>query len=107
MTYQGQCLVVRHLQIPSTQNHFNSSLTPWNLERESRVGGCMIALEQRVCPRPEVVDTELDDGEMVLLHLESKTYYTLNLTGLRIWQGLKAGLTLQTISHRRQEEFAV
>ena len=67
----------------------------------------MIALEHRVCPHPEVVDTELDGGEMVLLHLESKTYHSLNFTGLRIWQGLKAGLTLQDVSHRLQAEFAV
>src|SRR3954468_12833155 len=29
----------------------------------------MITLEQRVSPHPEVVDTELDSGEVVLLHL--------------------------------------
>jgi hypothetical protein len=53
------------------------------------------------------VDTELDEGEVVLLHLERKTYYSLNLTGRRIWQGLKQGLTLREISHRLQEEFDV
>jgi hypothetical protein len=67
----------------------------------------MVTLDQKVRLHPEVVDTELDDGEMVLLHLESKTYYSLNLTGTRIWQGLKQGLTLQEISHRLQEEFDV
>ena len=51
----------------------------------------MITLEQRVSPHPEVVDTELDRGEVVLLHLESTTYYSLNPTGGRIWQGLKRG----------------
>jgi hypothetical protein len=54
-----------------------------------------------------VVDTELDDGEGVLLHLTSKTYYSLNVTGVRIWQGLKAGLTLKAISQRLQDEFEV
>ena len=53
----------------------------------------MVALEQRVHPHPQVVDTELDEGEVVLLHLESKTYYSLNPTG-RDRQGLKQGLTL-------------
>ncbi len=33
----------------------------------------MLTLEQRVRPHPEVVDTTLDGGEVVLLHLESKT----------------------------------
>ena len=58
----------------------------------------MLTLEQRVRPHPEVVDTTLDEGEVVLLHLESKTYYSLNLTGQRIWQGLKNGLTLMEVS---------
>ena len=67
----------------------------------------MVALEQRVYPHPQVVDTELDEGEVVLLHLDSKMYYSLNLTGRRIWQGLKQGLTLEGISRRLQEEFDV
>ena len=67
----------------------------------------MFKLEQHVRPHPEVVDTELDAGEIVLLHLESKIYYSLNLTGQRIWQGLKEGVTLKEISRRLQEEFAV
>jgi hypothetical protein len=67
----------------------------------------MVALEQRVYPHPEVVDTDLDEGEMVLLHLESKMYYSLNPTGERIWQGLKDGLSLGEISRRLQEEFDV
>jgi Coenzyme PQQ synthesis protein D (PqqD) len=67
----------------------------------------MVALEQRVYPHPQVVDTELDAGEVVLLHLDSKIYYSLNLTGRRIWQGLKQGMTLNDISQRLQEEFDV
>jgi hypothetical protein len=67
----------------------------------------MLTLEQRVRPHPEVVDTTLDEGEVVLLHLESKTYYSLNLTGQRIWQGIKEGLTLSEISQRVQQEFEV
>jgi hypothetical protein len=67
----------------------------------------MIALEQRAHPHPQVVDTELDEGEIVLLHLESKIYFSLNPTGLRIWRGLKEGLNLREISQRLQEEFDV
>ena len=67
----------------------------------------MLTLEQRVRPHPEVVDTNLDEGEVVLLHLESKTYYSLNLTGQRIWQGLTNGLTLMEVSRHLQEEFDV
>ncbi len=67
----------------------------------------MVDLERRVHPHAEVVDTKLDEDEVVLLHLESKIYYSLNLTSERIWQGLKQGLTLWEISQRLQEEFEV
>src|SRR5215207_7806894 len=66
-----------------------------------------IMLDEKVRPHSEVVDTRLDDGEVVLLHLESKTYYSLNPTGERIWQGLKEGLSLRSISQRLQAEFEV
>ena len=67
----------------------------------------MTTLDDRIRPRYQVVDTKLDEGEIVLLHLDSKTYYTLNLTGERIWQGLKEGLSLKEISRRLQGEFDV
>jgi hypothetical protein len=64
-------------------------------------------LDDRVTPHPQVVDTQLDEGEVVLLHLESKIYYSLNLTGQRIWDGVKEGLVLREISRRLREEFDV
>jgi len=67
----------------------------------------MTTLDGKVQPHAQVVDTKLDDGEVVLLHLESKTYFSLNLTGERIWQGLKQGLSLREISQRLQAEFDV
>jgi Coenzyme PQQ synthesis protein D (PqqD) len=67
----------------------------------------MPTLDDRLRPHSQVVDTKLDEGEVVLLHLESKMYYSLNPTGERIWQGLKEGLSLKEISHRLQEEFDV
>jgi hypothetical protein len=54
-----------------------------------------------------VVDTQLADGETALLHLQNTTYYSLNLTGTHIWQGLKQGLTLRDISQHLQQHFAV
>ena len=56
---------------------------------------------------PDVVATDLGDGETVLLHLQSKTYFTLNSTGTRIWEGLTRGLTPREISGRLQSEFRV
>jgi hypothetical protein len=67
----------------------------------------MMTLGQRFQPHPQVVDTELEGQETVLLQMESTSCYSLNLTGTRIWQGLKQGQTLQEISRRLQAEFAV
>lgn len=67
----------------------------------------MLSLEQTVRPHPQVVDTALDSGEVVLLHLDSKTYYSLNVTGVTIWQGVQQGLRLQEISQRLQAVFEV
>jgi Coenzyme PQQ synthesis protein D (PqqD) len=67
----------------------------------------MLTLDRKLRPHPDAVDTELDKNEMVLLHLETKTYYSLNSTGLRIWQGLKRGLPLRDISRLLQDEFQV
>jgi len=67
----------------------------------------MITLEQRAQTHPDVVDTELEGRETVLLNLHTKLYYSLNATGTCIWQGVKQGLTLQLISQRLQKQFAV
>jgi Coenzyme PQQ synthesis protein D (PqqD) len=67
----------------------------------------MVQLHQQLRPHKEVVDTELEGQETVLLNLQNKLYYSLNPTGTRIWQGIKRGLTLQEISRGLQREFAV
>ena len=67
----------------------------------------MPQLNHKVKPDPDVVCTELGNKEAVLLHLKTKMYYSLNETGLRIWQLLNDGLTLNEISERLQQEFDV
>ena len=67
----------------------------------------MIRLYQHIKPDPEVVVTELDGKEAVLLHLDTKMYFTLNETGLRIWQMLSNGLTPGEINERFLTEFDV
>jgi hypothetical protein len=64
-------------------------------------------LDDKISVCSEVVDTTLNEGEVVLLHLESKMYYSLNPTGERIWRGLKEELSLREISRRLQDEFDV
>ncbi len=68
----------------------------------------MLDLNCRIKPGPEVVVTELEEGkEAVLLHLETKAYFTLNVTGLCIWKMLNRDLTLEEISKKLEEEFEV
>jgi hypothetical protein len=66
-----------------------------------------MTLDDSLYPNPQVVETELDPGETVLLHLEHSTYFTLNSTGTCIWQGLKQGLSLREVSQRLQHRFTV
>jgi len=67
----------------------------------------MYTLDHRLRPHPEVMDTKFDDGEIVLFHPESTICYTLNATGVLIWEGLKKGLTFKEISRNLQEDFDV
>jgi len=46
-------------------------------------------LSRKVKAEKSVVFTDLDDGTGVLLHLENKFYYSLNLTGSFIWRLLE------------------
>jgi hypothetical protein len=41
-------------------------------------------------PHPQVLFTEIDDGSGVLLHLDTKFYFTLNPTGALVWKALAA-----------------
>ena len=63
--------------------------------------------QRTILPDPDVVDTEIDADQLALLHLGTKTYFSLNQTGARIWHDLKQGLSLEDISLRLQQEFDV
>lgn len=67
----------------------------------------MIHPNQQVTPDPEVVVTDIEGKEAVLLHLGTKMYFTLNETGLLIWKMLNSGLTPEEISERFSSEFDV
>jgi len=67
----------------------------------------MIELNHRAKPDSHVVITELEGKEAVLLNLATKMYYTLNETGLRIWQMLSSDRTLGEISETLSGEFNV
>lgn len=56
-------------------------------------------------PSPDVVATELDDDEAVLLSLETQRYYSMNETGTRVWQLLSAGEAPEAIARAITQEW--
>ena len=67
----------------------------------------MLAPETVLHPHPSLVFTRLDDTEAVLLHLDTKRYYTLNETGTRIWELLQQSRSAQEIAQALQDNYAV
>ena len=55
---------------------------------------------------PSVACTELDDGA-VLLNLDTKYYFNLNKTGLRIWQIMEKVRTPLEIAEKLAREYDV
>lgn len=54
----------------------------------------------------DVVFTQLDD-EGVILNLRSKYYFTVNATGLRVWQLLQKGLDQEAIVEQLMVEYDI
>lgn len=52
----------------------------------------------RYSPHPAVVYTRLDEHEAVLLHLETQRYFSLNETGVVIWDLLATSPTLDEVA---------
>jgi hypothetical protein len=59
-------------------------------------------------PHPQVLFTEIDDGTGVLLHMDSKFYFTLNCTGVVVWKALAEKVEgIDVIAERLVTEFQV
>lgn len=67
----------------------------------------MLSSDTRYRPSPEVVDTTLPNGEVVLLQLATRSYYTLNQTGSQIWQLLARQLSIDEICGALGEKYDV
>ncbi len=48
-------------------------------------------------PREQIVCTEFDEGEGILVDLKTRRYYQLNETALLIWKGLEKGCEIDEI----------
>ena len=63
---------------------------------------------QGVVQHDKCLLTELADGTGVLLHLETKFYYTLNPTGVEVWKALAGGAKSEReVAQKISEEFEV
>ena len=58
-------------------------------------------------PSSDVVSTQLDEEEAVLLSLETQQYYSLNETGSRVWELLSGGHDMEAIAAAITEEWEV
>jgi hypothetical protein len=67
----------------------------------------MLTSTTRVSPDPNVVFTEMDNGESVLLHLETNQYFSLNETGTFIWHGIREDCNLGEIGQKLEYAFDV
>jgi flagellar motor component MotA len=56
-------------------------------------------------PSSDVVSTEIDDEESVLLSLDTQQYYSVNETGSRIWELLSDGHDTEAIASAITEEW--
>jgi hypothetical protein len=67
----------------------------------------MLAPDTVMHPHPSLVFTRLDETEAVLLHLDTKRYYTLNETGARIWELMQQGRSPQEIVQALQGNYVL
>ncbi len=58
-------------------------------------------------PVKDIVFTDFEGGEGILVDLNTKQYYRLNETGALIWRGLEKGRTVADIASEMQTLYEV
>ncbi len=61
----------------------------------------------RLVPQEHVVFTEFDEGEGILVDLNTKKYFQLNETAVVVWRGLEEGLPPEAIAARIAAQYEV
>jgi hypothetical protein len=56
---------------------------------------------------PSVVCTQLQNGDSVLLHLDTQMYYSLNPTGVFIWEHLNGKRSIQDVSEALEQKYDI
>ena len=67
----------------------------------------MLTAQTKVVADPDVLATKLANQELVLLHLQTQQYYTLNESGMQIWQGLEQAQSLLEIGQALHAHYAI
>ena len=67
----------------------------------------MIDINHRVTPSGDVIFTEVEGDDAVLLHLGTRKYFSLNETGVFIWRMMSNGHSLKEISTRLQDDYSI
>ena len=60
-----------------------------------------------ITPQREVIFTDFDDKEGILVDLNTKQYYRLNETGSLVWRALEKGNTVEEIVTELQNAYEV
>lgn len=63
--------------------------------------------ETKSTPSDQIICTEFDGGEGILVDLNTKRYYELNETALLVWKGLEKGLGIDGIVAQVMAEYDV
>ncbi len=58
-------------------------------------------------PHDQIVYTEFDSTEAVLVDLNTKRYYTLNETAMLVWRGLERGESAAEIAREMSDAYDV
>ena len=67
----------------------------------------MLTQSTKILLDQNVVFTEMENGESVLLNLGTSEYFSLNETGTLIWHGLSSNLNLSDIGEELEKTFDV
>lgn len=67
----------------------------------------MVTSESKGTYHPDVLCTELGNGDAMLLHPVTQSYYSLNQTGLFIWRLMGEGFALNEIGRILEARFDV
>ena len=73
----------------------------------ARPNPLMLHPDDHFAADPNVLFTQLGDDEGVLLHLHTQYYYSLNETGLLIWQGVNKGMSLGDVASAMEREYEI